>query len=193
MANVASSISPPIKVAAELAMNRDFYRDKPIDQLREGGNWENLLYGNERTNYLGMNMPTTAQRLSEVLPFTRALSTLDRMNPGGIFDQYAATDDGKTRPYHTELTCGQKWLKTLTGLKNYPVDLERDFAYRLKDLKSDSSKAPGLNEANIKMMARRAYLEGDIKSYEFYLKLLDDVSEKMDQEIGLWEQYAGSR
>ena len=193
MANVASSISPPIKVAAELAMNRDFYRDKPIDQLREGGNWENLLYGNERTNYLGMNMPTTAQRLSEVLPFTRALSTLDRMNPGGIFDQYAATDDGKTRPYHTELTGGQKWLKTLTGLKNYPVDLERDFAYRLKDLKSDSSKAPGLNEANIKMMARRAYLEGDIKSYEFYLKLLDDVSEKMDQEIGLWEQYAGSR
>lgn len=68
--------------------------------------------------------------------------------------------------------------ETLTGLKNYPVDLERDFAYRLKDLKSDSSKAPGLNEANIKMMARRAYLEGDIKSYEFYLKLLDDVSEK---------------
>lgn len=191
IANVSSSMSPPIKIASELLANRDFYRERPVDQLRESGDWSDLLWGNQQTNYLGKNMPTTAQRLSELLPFTRALATLDRMNPGGLFDQYAVTEDGKTRPYHTELTSGQKWLKTLTGLKNYPVDMERDYAFRIKDLKNDPSRAPGLNVANVKMMAKRAYIEGDMKGYEHYMNLLAYLNEKMEREIGLWEMYSG--
>lgn len=192
-ANLLSNMMPPIKVSAELLTNRDFFRGRPVDQLREESKWSDVLWGNQRTNYLGQNMPTTVQRLSELLPITRALSTLDRLNPGGIFDQYPATEDGKTRPYHTELTSGEKWLKTLTGLKEYPVDMERDYAYRLKDLKSDNSKAPGLNVANVKAMARRAYAEGDMESYEYYMSLLPYISEKMDREMGLWETYTGKR
>ena len=189
VAGLTSSLTPPVKVAAELATNRDFFRDRPIDTLREEGEWSDLLWGNERTNYLGMNMPTTVQRLSELLPFTRALATADRMNPGGIFDEYAPTADGQTRPYHDEMSAFQNALKFTTGLKNYPVDLEREAMYRLLDLRRDSSRAPGLNISNVRSLARRAYLEGDTESYNYYLSLIDDILSKANQEIGLWNSY----
>lgn len=189
VAGFASSLTPPVKVAAELATNRDFFRDRPIDTLREEGKWSDLLWGNERTNYLGMNMPTTVQRLSEVLPFTRALATADRLNPGGFFDEYAPTEEGQTRPYHDEMESWQKGLKFFTGLKNYPVDLEREAMYRLLDLKQDSSRAPGLNISNVRSLARRAYIEGDTESYNYYMSLANDIIDQMGQEIGLWQSY----
>ena len=189
LTGMASSLTPPVKVAAELATNRDFFRDRPIDALREEGEWSDLLWGNERTNYLGMNMPTTVQRLSELLPFTRALATADRLNPGGLFDVYTPTEEGQTRPYHDEMEGWQKGLKFFTGLKNYPVDLEREAEYRLLDLERDSSSAPGLNLANLTALATRAEIEGDIESYRYYESLLNYIMNKAEQESSLWERY----
>lgn len=65
-----------------------------------------------------MNMPTTAQRLSELLPFTRALATADRLNPGVLFDEYAPTEEDQTRPYHDEIEGWKKGLKCYTGFKD---------------------------------------------------------------------------
>ena len=196
-ANVVSNMSPPIKVAAELGLNKNFFRGGDVDRLRDKDSEERSLldyvWGNERTNFLGQNMPTTVVKLSELLPITRALSTADRMNPFGVFDQYEDKGDGKTRPYHTELDTDQKLTKFLTGLKNYPVDIERDAMYRMKDLQRETENVANVNKTNITAAIRRAIMEGDMESVEKYEALLKQVQEKFEKQQKMLDLYRGSK
>lgn len=195
MTNAVSNLCPAIKVPFELAMNKDFFRDKPIDRLRDkdAAPWERggVLRGNERTNYLGMDMPTTTQRMTELLPFTRALSTLDRLNPGGIFDRSENEREygQKPRPYHNEMSTKQKLLKAITGLKNYPVDSDWE-AYRvMKEIKGDYELSPGFDLANLRAAARRAEREGDKKSGLFYEALAELLEKKAEKKEAMWRRY----
>lgn len=189
-----SSLNPLIKSPMEILMNKDYFRNKPIDSLRDkdkafyerGG----MVYGNERGNYLGADMPTTMIKAMEMLPFSRMIQTADRTNPFGVFDQGDGYEpkgvkEGqiKTRPYHSEMTTGAKVAKLLTGLKIYPADIDRQAKYSLQDLKSSISRDPGLNESNIKAAIKRATMEGDSESVNFYMELLDEVRTKQTSLI----------
>lgn len=180
ISNIMSNVNPPMKVATELLWkNQDFFRQRPIDMLRdpEAGLFEQggPLRGNERTNYLGQNMATTTAKATELLPISRILSTLDRMNPGDMF--------GETRPYHDEVGTTEKLVKTMTGLKSYPVDTAKESAYDLMGMKRNGA-TPGLTEANVDKMLRKAIREGDLDSSMIYadilLGLLRREQEKLD-------------
>ena len=117
------------------------------------------------------------------------------MNPGGIFDEGEGYEpqrvrDGeiKTRPYHTEMTTLQKFIKNLTGLKTYPVDVERSLIFNLLELQR-AGKAPGLNRENLMRLIKRASLEGDMKSVEIYTKLLEGLASNMEQEAQALTDY----
>lgn len=186
LTNTASLLNPAIKVPLELALNHDFFRGSPVDSLRdkEAQPWERggVLWGNERTNYLGKDIPKSVQKLSELLPFTRAFATLDRTNPFGMFDSPEEDRKGdKPRPYHNEMSPLNKVVKTMTGLKNYPTDPDWE-AYRAgKELKGDYQLKPGLSLANIRAMARKAEREGDKKSGLFYEALLQMLEKRADE------------
>lgn len=194
LTNTLSNSSPLIKVPTELALNKNVFRGNTIDSLRDDDKGvAGELVGNERTNFLGRSMPTTVQKLSEMLPVTRALSTLDRMNPYGIFDQRAPDEQGKTRPYHTELDTGAKVLKTLTGLKNYPVDMRREQMYRMMDLKRQTENEAGINLANIRAAYKRAVMEGDTEGMKKYEALIPVLEEKMKKTQDNWAKYNGGK
>ncbi len=197
---IVGSLNPYVKVPLELAMNKDTFRGVPIDSLRDPeAGIAGVLKGNERTNFLGKNIPTTAKKLTEMLPVSRMLTTLDRMNPAGIFDegegyepQRVREGEIKTRPYHTEMTTLQKFIKNLTGLKTYPVDVERSLIFNLLELQR-AGKAPGLNRENLMRMMKRAAMEGDAKSVEIYQKLLEGLAGDMGQEAQALQEYQGKR
>ena len=193
--NIASNLNPAWKVPTELGLNRNFFRGTNVDRLRDQEDAGALDYvkGNEMTNYLGMSMPTTYQKLSETLPFTRTLSTLDRMNPFGVFDKYEPDDRGRTRPYHTEMETVPKLVKTLTGWKTYPTDVERDAYGQMRDLQHETERVAGLNLTNIKALARRAMLEGDLKAVEKYEELAEVVISRMEEQEKLYNQYLDSK
>ena len=193
--NIASNLNPAWKVPTELGLNRNFFRGTNVDRLRDQQDAGALDYvkGNEMTNYLGMSMPTTYQKLSEMLPFTRTLSTLDRMNPFGVFDKYEPDDRGRTRPYHTEMETVPKLVKTLTGWKTYPTDVERDAYGQMRDLQHETERVAGLNLTNIKALARRAMLEGDLKAVEKYEELAEVVISRMEEQEKLYNQYLDSK
>lgn len=193
---IAGSLNPYIKVPLELAMNKDTFRGAPIDFLRDPESGvAGIIKGNERTDFLGKNIPTTLKKAVELLPVGRMLTTLDRMNPGGVFDegegyepQRVREGEIKTRPYHTEMTTLQKFIKNLTGLKTYPVDVERSLIFNLLELQR-AGKAPGLNRENLMRLIKRASLEGDTKSVEIYTKLLEGLASNMEQEAQALADY----
>lgn len=204
LTGILSNMNPLIKVPFEMSINKNTFFDRPVDRLRdeEAGIFERggPFLGNERTNWLGMNLPTTGVKASEMLPFTRLLSTLDRMNPFGVFDEGPEYDplilkEGqiKTRPYHTELETWGKLLKSITGLKVYPVDVERDALYDIKDKIYQGGRSTGFNKAAIMSAIKYALAEGDLKSVEMYDKMLDKVMDRLDEEHQLLEDYLNSK
>lgn len=191
-----SNINPLWKVPAEMAANKNIFFDRPVDMLRD----EDVLLGNERTNFLGMNLPSSVVKASELLPFTRLLSTLDRLNPFGIFDSgegysppYVRPGEEKTRPYHTEMSTAQKLLKTITGLKIYPTDVQRNAMYEIEDLKRDGAKSPGLTVSNLNSLAKKAIMEGDERSAKIYQDLLEVVLKKLDDRLSMIDRYEDSK
>lgn len=197
---VVGSTNPYLKIPLELLSNKDTFTGKPVDVLRDSeAGVKGMLAGNERTDFLGKNIPTTVEKLSELLPFSRILQTLDRMNPGGIFDEGegyepARVREGeiKTRPYHTEMTTKQKVIKNITGLKAYPVDVERSIIFNLLEMRR-AGKAPGLNEENLKRLIKRAVMEGDKASAEIYMKLLESLASEMGNEAQALSDYQSTR
>jgi len=209
LTGVLSNTNPAWKVPFELAINKNTFFDRPVDRLRDedASPWEKggELFGNERTNYLGMNLPTTAVKMTEMLPFTRLLSTLDRMNPFGIFNA-GENPDGtpyepgvvregqiKTRPYHTELDTLSKLVKSLFGLKVYPADVERSALYSMRDKVFQGGRASGFNKAALQSAMQYALAEGDLKSVEIYSRMLDRLLDKLDVEQEMLEEYLGDR
>lgn len=204
LTGLISNLNPLIKVPVELSGNKNYFFERPVDRLRDkdagifgkGG----TLWGNERTDFLGANLPTSAVKLSELLPFTRLLSTLDRLNPFGIFDEGEDFDPAvlregqiKTRPYHTEMDTLPKLMKAITGLKIYPVDVEREAMYNMESLKREGVQAPGINKANLRAMIRKATMEGDTESAKRYKDLLDVLIDKIERETALYDRYTESR
>lgn len=179
--NVVGNLNPPIQKVVEHVSNRDLFGGRPLDVLRdeaagifeEGG----MLRGNARTNFLGQSVRTTTASLSDLLPVARLLSTLDRLNPGGVFDVPGYSGRGaagqkKTRPYHTEMGGVQKWVKLLTGLKSYPVDTQMEMLYDAMGLMR-AGGGEGLTVENVRKMLSRAALEKDQEAMEHYGRLLD--------------------
>ena len=204
LTSALSNVNPAWKVPVEMMMNRAAFFDRPVDMLRDDDKefWERggTLLGNERTNYLGMNLPTSAVKLSEMLPFTRLLSTFDRLNPFGIFDEGEGYDppglregQEKTRPYHTEMEPGQKALKAITGLKIYPSDIDRQMVFTLRDLERGDQRVPGLTRKNLLSAIRKAAMEGDQESVDRYTELFNRLEEKIREQVALYEQYEESK
>ncbi len=183
--NIVGNLNPPVQKAIEHTFNKDVFRDRPLDFLRdnEAGVFEEgaPFRGNERTNYLGKSMRTTTVSLMQLLPIARLLSTLDRINPGGVFDEegregLGAAGQAKRRPYHVEMGSIQKWMKVLTGIKSYPVDTQAEVLYRAMDLQRSRS-GEGLTRENLRAMIRKANREGDeqaLKAYEILAELLSN-------------------
>jgi hypothetical protein len=183
--SVLSSLNPLVKVPAEQLLNKDFYFGNSIDTLRNSEDPWRMFSGNERTNYLGQDMSTSMRKWSELLPITRLLSTADRLNPMGVFDAPSGyspaainPDAVKTRPWHTEMTTGEKLTKFLTGLKVYPVDVQRQAMFEMLGVQRSGSE-PGLTEGNLMKLLKRAYMEGDQRTAEHYRKLLEELHRQM--------------
>lgn len=196
LTGLISNLNPLIKVPVELSGNKNYFFERPVDRLRDkdagifgkGG----TLWGNERTDFLGANLPTSAVKLLELLPFTRLLSTLDRLNPFGIFDEGEDFDPAvlregqiKTRPYHTEMDTLPKLMKAITGLKIYPVDIHREVAFKIDSLKKEL--------ADIKYVAKKATMEGDTESVKRYQGLVKDLTDKLERYTALYDRYTESR
>jgi|GEM_PF-2988413 len=198
--NIVGNLNPPVQKAIEHTFNKDLFRDRPLDFLKdqeagvfgEGG----MLRGNERTNYLGAPMRTTTVSLLQLLPIARLLATLDRVNPGGMFDEKGRMEVGaagqeKRRPYHVEMGPIQKWLKLLTGLKSYPVDTQSEVLYKAMDMQRSRS-GEGLTRENLEAMARKASREGDdaaLRAYEILAELLSERMSEMGDATGRAMEY----
>ena len=175
------SLNPLIKVPLEQSWNKDFFFGNPIDTLRSEEDPFRMFHGNERTNYLGQNISTTARKWSEILPITRLLSTADRLNPLGVLDAPSGyspmminPDAVKTRPWHTEMTTGEKLTKFLTGLKVYPVDVQRQAMFDILGAQR-SGTAPGFTMGNLMKLLKRAQMEGDQRTVDHYMNLLQEL------------------
>ena len=175
---IGSAMNPPAKVAAELLMNQDFFRNRPVDALRDPERylWDGgALWGNERTNYLGQSVPTTVPKLLELIPYSRVLPTLDRLNSGRVF--------GEKRPYHDEMTSSGKLLKFITGLKSYPVDTRREADIAARELKT-SPRTEGLTLDNLTRAILRAHRAGDKDAVRKYMELRRMLIDRTRDMIG---------
>ena len=169
---IGASLNPPAKTAIELALNQDLFRGRAVDTLRDPKRYlfdGGALWGNERTNYLGMDVPTTVPKLVDMIPGSRFASTADRLNPFGMF--------GAPRPYHDEVETASKLLKFLTGLKLYPVDTRREAQYVHAGMQR-SARSEGLTQENLQKMIYRALREGDTAAVPRYMDLRKMLMER---------------
>jgi hypothetical protein len=173
-----SKLNPLLKVPMEQLANQDAYFGGPIDKLEDTTDPLRFFRGNQQTQFLGQHMDTRTRKWLELLPFSRILTTADRLNPLGVFDEYTPTPTGKTRPYHTEMGTAEKLTKFLTGLKIYPVDALREAEYGLLGMRRGQS-APGLNVSNLKRETKKAGMEGDIQGVQIYSDKLRELQNQI--------------
>ncbi|MCL6612718.1 MAG: H-NS histone family protein [Peptococcaceae bacterium] len=142
------SLSPFIKMPAELVFNTSLYFDQPIDKYGD--------FGEQTANFLGMNLPTRI-----VYPMRsgfRVLNELDKLNPGSVFGQR------KFQPPEE-----QRWLNALTGMKLYAYDpawegrlYRNDLQKQATRMKYDYRKA--VEEGNADQAAKLEKLYEQLKN-----------------------------
>jgi len=169
-----SMLDPKIKVATELLTNMDLFREQEVDRLAED---DEVLAARERTNYLGMNMPTKVKKLTDLLPPARMLSTADRLNPFNVF--------GEERPYHEEMDTVDKILKFTTGIKRYPVDMDNQYSWKIYE---HNQKLRDVERA-----MSRAAREGDTESFEHYKRIYKDFADQLKDTSDRYKKYKNSK
>lgn len=134
---VLTSLEPFSKEFLQQISGKDFYLEKDIEN-----------YPGEMANMLGINMTA---RTRHILRMFRILNFIDQMNPGGMFGE----EGGKKSIFGAErhlidITPEEKAIKTLTGLRIYPYDIEKSKTYLKAKISSRIRKLEILMKGEIK-------------------------------------------
>lgn len=142
------SLSPFIKTPIESLFNTSWYFDQPIDKY-DG-------FGTQKTNYLGMNLPT--QAVYPMRSAFRVLNEIDKVNPGNIFGERKFQPPQKERLFNS-----------LTGMKLYNYDpnwegglYRNDLQKVITRMRYDYQKAK--DEGNTSQMKYLEKLYGQMKN-----------------------------
>jgi hypothetical protein len=177
--SLLSMVNPLLKMPVEIATNKNFFKNRPIDALAGPlGMFTNPITGGAydlgRSKILGRDVPASVEYLAGVLPGGRQLRQLDTWGRGlGWWD-----DPGKG-----PIEPGDAAIWSLSGGKAYPFDRDRALMNRQREEKAA--------EGQIKSRMRFANKRGDMSQYEYYMQLLqEDMMRRQELRRTRWGQDA---
>jgi hypothetical protein len=177
--SLLSMVNPLLKMPVEIATNKNFFKNRPIDALAGPlGMFTNPITGGAydlgRSKILGRDVPASVEYLAGVLPGGRQLRQLDTWGRGlGWWD-----DPGKG-----PIEPGDAAIWSLSGGKAYPFDRDRALLNRQREEKAA--------EGQIKSRMRFANKRGDMSQYEYYMQLLqEDMMRRQELRRTRWGQDA---
>lgn len=170
LGSMLSGVSPIIKEPIEQIANYDTFKNRAIQE-----------YGGEKADMLGITMP---KRLAKTLSNIVVISSIDRLNPGGIFGtQTVDTVTGKVtktpsifgqeRGTRVDLPEEQRQAQALTGIRIYDIVLGDAEAKSMAALQSDIRK--------LQAIVKRAAIKENTRDVQQATEALDNMLTEMDR------------
>ena len=167
-----NSLEPFSKEVLQQISGRDFFLGHDIEN-----------YPGERNSFLGIDMEA---RTEHVLKMFRILNFLDQMNPGGIFGKKGeASSFWGMKPINIptpvgditigakrrliDLPASQRILKSGTGLKMYPFDVQQSKTYELAAINKQLQ--------GMQVMKKKFQKQGDEANFEKISKIIDKLKQ----------------